>query len=232
MFVGWMSFVLFSPQIGSGADDDAAKVESAAKDESKAESGVQATAVQGTPKIDGEIDDVWKTASVIDVKQSIDSMLTIEKDALATAKVSTLWDADHLYVLWQVSDPKLSASSSDVWAHDSVELFVDRNHEATEKYQSDDAQFRVNFESQVTGQGPGFDSVNVKAIAKKTDSGYVVEMSVSMEEAPLKAGDQLGIELQVNNDDGSGERVSVAKWSHPENDSWENTSRFGTLTLK
>lgn len=192
----------------------------------------QATAMHGTPTIDGELDDVWKTTASIDVKKPIEGLLTIDRQAMSTSKVRLLWDTGYLYAFWEVADSKLSSDSFDDWAQDSVELFIDQNHEASVTYQSDDAQYRVNYEGKVSGQGPGYDEGSVKAVTKKTETGYVVEMSIAMPNASLTAGKALGVELQVNNDDGSGERVSIAKWNHAEDDSWENTANFGTLTLK
>ncbi|WP_186776306.1 sugar-binding protein [Rubripirellula reticaptiva] len=200
--------------------------------EKAAATGVMATAVKGTPVVDGEIDEVWSTATPIKVDRPIDELTQVSKVEMSTADVRVLWSKDQLSVLWQVNDSQLSAKSSDDWAHDSIELFVDRNHAASASYEADDAQYRVNFEGMISGLGTGFSESDVKAVSTKTESGYLVEMSINMTDSPLHAGDQLGLELQVNNDDGSGDRVSVAKWSHAENDSWESTENFGTLTLK
>ena len=139
---------------------------------------------------------------------------------------------DWTYALWQVKDAKLSAESSDEWAEDSVELFLDQNKKRTTIYQSDDAQYRVNFEGDLSGQGTGYDEADLKAATSKTDDGYIVEMSVRVKEIDLQPGAKLGLELQVNDDHGSGGRDSVAKWHHTEDDSWEDTSNFGTLELK
>ena len=41
-----------------------------------------------------------------------------------------------------------------------------------------------------------------------------------------------GDEMQVNDNRGGQGRESVTKWNHTEDDSWEDTSNFGTLRLK
>lgn len=190
------------------------------------------TAIQGTPEIDGKIDESWKEAPRVDVNKAVESLLTIDGDKMATAKVRVLWDTDHVYALWQVKDANLSAEAIDSWAQDSVEFFLDENRKRTTWYESDDAQYRVNYEGTLSGQGTGFDQSNLKAATSKTKNGYVVEMSIKIQGAKLESGRKLGVELQVNDDPGTGERGAVAKWNHTEDDSWEDTSSFGTLLLK
>jgi endo-1,4-beta-xylanase len=190
------------------------------------------TAIEGTPEIDGKIDQAWKEAPRVEVIKAVDALLTIDGDKMATASVRVLWDADHVYALWQVKDANLSAQASDPWAQDSVEIFLDENQKRTAWYESDDAQYRVSCEGTLSGQGTGFDQSNLKAAARKTKNGYVVEMSIKIQEAKLESGRKLGVELQVNDDPGTGERGAVAKWNHTEDDSWEDTSNFGTLLLQ
>jgi endo-1,4-beta-xylanase len=111
-------------------------------------------------------------------------------------------------------------------------LFLDQNQKKTRYYQSDDAQYRVNFKGELSGQGEGYDETDLKAATSKTDDGYIVEMAVRVAKSDLKPGAKLGLELQVNDDHDSGSRDAVAKWHHAEDDSWEDTSNFGTLELK
>lgn len=204
--------------------------ESDTKEES--EKGPVAIAIEGTPKIDGEIEDAWKKAKKVKVTKPVESLLAIDEDSMATGSVRLMWDDEHLYALWQVNDSELSASASDDWAQDSVELFLDENNKKTPFYQSDDAQYRVNFEGRLSGQGEGFILESLKAATAKTKRGYLVEMAITVNESPLKTGDKLGLEMQINDDPGDGLRGAAAKWNHTEDDSWEDTSNFGTLELK
>ncbi len=123
--------------------------------------GATATAINGTPEIDGKVDAAWKDAPAVEVKKPIAALLLIGEDELATAKVQLLWDAEHVYALWRVKDSQLSAESSDAWAQDSVELFLDENFKRTNRYESDDAQYRVNFNGELSGQGTGYDESNL-----------------------------------------------------------------------
>lgn len=200
--------------------------------EKKTDGASRAIAVKGTPEIDGEVDDSWKTTPRVSVSKPIPGLLLIDEEEMATAKVRLMWDEENVYALWQVTDSELSASGSDPWTQDSVELFLDENIGRTFSYESDDAQYRVNFEGLISGQGPGYEESRVTAIAKKSKTGYVVEMAVRVHDLKLTKGMKLGIEFQVNDDHGSGDREALAKWNHTEDDSWDDTSNFGTLLLK
>ena len=190
-----------------------------------------AVAIKGTPELDGKIDDIWKKAPTVDVKKA--AILQIDEEDMATAKVQLLWDDAHLYVLWHVKDGLLSAvEGNDAWATDSVEFFLDQNNKGSMFYQDDDAQYRVNFKGGLSGQGEGYDESHLKAATAKVDGGYLVEMSVKVTKTKLEAGAKMGIELQVNDDHGSDSRDAAAKWNHTEDNSWEDTSNFGTLELK
>ena len=192
-----------------------------------------AAAIAGTPKIDGKPEELWAKAPKIKVDKPIEDLLEIEQEAMATATVQFLWDQDHLYALCNVKDAKLAAAAGvDPWEQDSVELFVDQNMKRSVYYQSDDAQYRVNFQGDVSGQGSGYKRMFLKSAVSKTKTGYIVEMSLKLDKVELKAGTKLGLELQINDDVGEGKRSAVAKWNYDGDDSWEDTSNFGTLEMK
>ncbi|MGB0759087.1 MAG: sugar-binding protein [Rubripirellula sp.] len=191
-----------------------------------------AVAKKGTPEVDAEIDEIWKTCPKYLVNQPIADLLQIESKDMATATVRVLWDDRFLYALWVVKDSELSADAGDDWAQDSVELFLDQHQDKSKSYEADDAQYRVNFKGKISGQGTGYDEADIKAATKKNKKGYIVEMAIRTHAADNKPGTVMGIEFQVNDDHGSSQRDAIAKWFHTEDDSWQDTSTFGTLTLK
>ncbi len=167
--------------------------------------GAVAVAIQGTPKVDGEVDDLWRDVPEAKVNKIVTSESTLTEKEMATATVKLLWDADHLYALWNVKDPKLSASGTAPHEQDSIELFVDELNQKAGSYQEDDVQYRVSFEGELSG-GEGFEEDNIKAVAKKTDAGYLVEMSVKLAHAKRESGTKMGLELQVNDNAGENSR--------------------------
>lgn len=203
-----------------------------AQDAAKVRELPTAIAIQGTAVIDGEIEDAWKDAPEVEVKKVVKSETTMPEAELATGTVKLMWDADHLFALWNVKDAKLSAKAIDAWAQDSVELFVDELNERAGAYQKDDVQYRVSYEGKLSGAGPEYSEENMKAAAKKTEDGYLVEMSVRLSHAKREAGTKMGLELQINDDPDTGSRGGISKWHHAENDSYQDTSDFGLILLK
>jgi endo-1,4-beta-xylanase len=184
-----------------------------------------AEALMGAPVIDGNMDSLWSKANIVTTDR------WVQGTNGAKAKVRTLWDAGRLYVLAEVTDSLLSKQSPNVWEQDSLEIFVDQNKAATASYQADDGQYRINFDNQQS-VNPVALGGNLVSAVKQTANGYVVEASIKWNGTPPAAGDIIGFDVQVNNDeDGDGDRDSVAIWNDRSGLSYTNTSGFGLLKL-
>ncbi|ANY70888.1 1,4-beta-xylanase [Paenibacillus sp. BIHB 4019] len=184
-----------------------------------------AKAVKGTPVIDGSIDAVWANT------KSIVTDRWVTGSSGSKAKVRTLWDGRRLYVLAEVTDSLLSKQSANVWEQDSVEIFIDQNNAASSSYQADDGQYRINFVNEQS-VNPVSLSGNLISAVKRTANGYVVEASIAWIGKAPKAGELIGFDVQVNNDeDGDGDRDSVAVWNDRSGQSYQNTFGFGVLKL-
>ncbi|HEU5080799.1 MAG TPA: endo-1,4-beta-xylanase [Opitutaceae bacterium] len=187
-------------------------------------------AIRGTPTIDGVADKAWKNADEVTTK------LFVLGTSGATAKVRTMWDDGHIYVYAQVTDPNLSKASPNVWEQDSVELFIDSNNAQTTTYQSDDAQYRVNFDNEQSFGGAAAAGKIVSA-TRKVAGGYIVEAAIAVDDLPevsrrLGDGAFIGFDVQVNDDGaGNGVRSSVATWNDTAGNNYKDTSRFGAIQL-
>jgi len=181
-------------------------------------------AIPGKAVVDGKIESAWNAAKVLDVAIATGAANP------ATAKARVMWDADFLYVLMEVADPLLNDANSAVHEKDSVEVFVDEDNAKTETYKGDDAQYRVNFRNQKSFGSNGEDKKMQSAVVL-TDGGYLVEMAIPFRTSKGEAGKIIGFDLQVNDADGSGKRVGMAKWNDDTNESWRNTVNWGTLKL-
>lgn len=186
--------------------------------------------VRGTPVIDGTIDKGWKKADEFTAKNFVLG------SSGATARVRTMWDDDHLYILAEVTDPVLSKASPNAWEQDSVEIFVDANNAQTTRYEDDDAQYRINFDNERSFGGAAADGKIVSA-TKRVAGGYVVEAAIAVSGLPeleKRYRDEafLGFDLQVNNDAaGDGVRTSVATWNDTTGMDYLDPSQFGALQL-
>ncbi len=182
-------------------------------------------AAQGTPVIDGVKDRVWTRAAAITTN------VWVMGSSGATATVKTLWDSSHLYVFAVVNDSLLSKASANPWEEDSIEVFVDQNNGKTTSYQADDGQYRVNYDNEQSFGGNASADRLVSA-TRIVPGGYVVEAAITLDAIKPKIGGLIGFDFQVNNDeDGDGDRDSVAIWNDPTGQSYQNTSRLGVLVF-
>ncbi len=189
-----------------------------------AEIPAYAEATQGTPVVDGKIDDIWADANVLDI-----NTYSMGSGATGTAKV--LWDKEYIYVLAEVKDPVLSKASPNVYEQDTVEIFLDENNRKTTAYESDDIQARVNYD----GEKSVTDGLSTDAFisaAAKTADGYLVEFALPTTLGGFKANQVVGFDAQINDDgDGAGKRTSISNWYDLTGMGYTDMSGLGLLKL-
>ena len=181
-----------------------------------------AIAKKGTPVVDGVEDDIWKNAPDIDI-----SVYVLGKGSTGVGKV--LWDENNLYLFIKVKDNNLSKKNSDAYQQDSVEIFIDEKNNKSVEYMKDDTQYRINYENEFSFLG---NPSKIKSTSVITKDGYNIEVMIPFQTIKGKSGIKIGFDLQINDDSGSGKRDSIAKWNDPTNESYRNTSGFGTLILE
>lgn len=146
----------------------------------------------------------------------------------AKAKIRTLWDQDYIYGLFEVTDSKLDKSSKAAHEQDSIETFIDENNGRSASYDSDDAQYRVNYANEQSGGG-NIDLTKFKSSAKITDNGYVIEIAIPLKNK-AEADEVLGFDAQVN-DATEGKRTGVNSWCDSTGQTWSNMANVGNLKL-
>ena len=182
-------------------------------------------AVRGTPIVDGDEDAVWADAA------ENETAVWVVGESGATARVKTLWDDEHLYVLAVVSDSLLSKASANAWEQDSFEVFLDQNNAKTTWYQSDDGQYRINFDNEQSFNGAAAPEL-ITSATRVVPGGYVVELAIKLDAITPQKGTLIGFDFQINDDkDGDGVRDSVVTWNDPTNQAYQDTSRLGVLQL-
>lgn len=188
----------------------------------------EVTATAGIPKIDGEIEDVWKDAMEI----TTDGQKTVPD--VATAKVKLLYDKDTLYVLARISDKKIMTDNIYPWECDSLEIFVDENKYNLSGYDSNTVQLRVGADGKMTGAGPAWDKREsaLTSAVKKVSGGYIVEAAYKFKTVKAKAGGSMGFNVHVNDEEVTGKRKGVSVWNPDEDSSYYNPSRFGIVNFK
>lgn len=197
----------------------------AAANETPAPAARQAKAVQGTPEIDGKKDGIWVTKST---SYTINTPLYAWQGA--TGKAFTLYDDKYFYVLVEVEDSVLNAESANAYEQDSVEIFFDPENMKEDYYTDLCGQYRVNYKGELTfGTVPA--TAGVLAAATITNKGYIIELAIPLKNKP-EAGMTFGFDVQINDANASGNRISVMKFNDPTDNSYCNASQWGEVVLK
>ncbi|HEX9058677.1 MAG TPA: sugar-binding protein, partial [Clostridia bacterium] len=183
----------------------------------------ESKAIYGTPVIDGTVDAIWNNAP----EMQLNRYQMAWQGAAGTAKA--LWDDKYLYVLAQVNDTQLDKNSANAYEQDSVEVFVDQNNGKTPSYESDDGQYRVNYNNEASFN-PGSIADGFVSATQVSGTNYTVEMKIPLKSITPKNGDKIGFDAQIN-DAKDGARQSVAAWNDTSGIGYQDTSVYGILTL-
>ncbi len=186
------------------------------------------TALNGTPVIDGKIDDIWSKTTEI----KIDNFLMAT--AGATGTVKALWDDKNLYVLFQVRDSQLSKANSDKTKQDSVEAYVDENCVDAWPYLEDDGEYRVNYANEQSfkflSNSTPTTSAGFGSAAVTSGTNYTVEMKIPFKTITPSNGKKIRFDAQINDANGTNLQ-SVATWNDILGRATKSTEVFGYLTL-
>lgn len=167
------------------------------------------------PVIDGEIDEVWSSAQVITL-ESVASPPAPDNEADLSGTLSLLWDADNIYGLFQVQDDDLQQDSGgDTWQDDGVEFYIDAlNEKEFEGYDDNDAQFTMNWNSDVFTGGHGGRTTGASYVVVDVDGGYNLEFVIPWAgfEFTPSVGSVIGTEAMINDDDGGDTRDHKLAW--------------------
>lgn len=181
------------------------------------------------PVIDGKVDDAWGKAEAYPLKHNFYDSVSGDSDCSASFK--TLCDKNNLYVLVDVTDDDLCDDSEEFWLDDGVEIFIDADASRSGNYDDNDYQYFFGWDatSPTMGESHHGRTENVAYAFARTDDGYRLEASLpwSTLKAKPSPGRSMGFDVQVNDDDGGGDRDSKLAWNATEDDAWQNTRAFG-----
>ncbi len=185
------------------------------------------------PTIDGQIDACWAKVQALEVANSLYDPASSPEDCTATFK--TLWDENSLYVLVDVADDDLQNDSEEFWLDDGVEIFLDADNSKSGSYGDNDYQYFFGWDasSPTMGKGGNEQDDGTKYAFAKTNKGYRLEVQFAWSTlgAQAKPGTNIGLDVQVNDDDGGGQRDSKIAWNAVQDDAWQNPGAFGTAQL-
>ena len=189
------------------------------------------TAPKGTPTIDGEIDELWKTAEWTAVDKVHDA--TRETDSVMYIKL--LWDDAHLYFLANVYDSTENARN------DLVEVYIDQNDANTRFYEADDfhTRFYVRKNGAVntgTANDGANGQVNAPSFSKSLgDNKFIVEGQLDWKGGTPSVGDKMGLEFMYNDGNMFQAFTEAYRWNadtrNGDEPPFASTEFFGELVL-
>ena len=154
--------------------------------------------------IDGKFSSVWNDALTV----NIDQFNYGNENANTRGTAYMYWTEGKWYLFVDVidadvADPDPDMQANEPWITDSVEMFFDFGHEHAEHVK----QFRIDCENYPSYYEEGgevyaygqdaleyFDEYKVL----RDDDGYNIEMVINLSKWGLEPGDEIGIQLQIN----------------------------------
>jgi hypothetical protein len=185
------------------------------------------------PVINGSLDDVWSSARSF----KLDNVL-IESPTgnHATAEYRGLWDANNLYLLVDVTDSTLHHDpGSDPWQNDSVEVYLDATDSKSSDYGDTDYQYLFSWDktAPAISESKHHQTNGVQYAMVTTDKGYRLEIAFPWSTLGTKpsAGARIGLDVQVNDNQGHGRRDAKISWHDEEDQAWQSPRNFGNAEL-
>ncbi|QNK56998.1 sugar-binding protein [Paenibacillus sp. PAMC21692] len=148
-----------------------------------------------------------------------------------TAEFGALWDEKYLYVGAKVMDSQLFNDSTGNYDDDSVEVFIDADHNHGAVYDLKDWQFSKGYGDSGLWEKLS-ETAGVKHGWSAIAGGYAVELAIPWVNLGLVAepGLDIGFDIAVNDDDNGGVRDGQLVWTGIANN-YQNTASFGDLIL-
>ncbi len=184
---------------------------------------VSAKRVQGLV-VDGRLNEAaWDVST--DVSKSIMG------ESNNTVQFGVLWDDSYLYIGVRIVDDALWADSENNWEDDSVEVYIDSNHNRGLYYDDYDQQLVLRCADNRLWANNGITAGVLHAV-HYTDDGYTVEMALPWANYNISPGEDTVIGLDIgNNDDDDGDvRESQVMWAGT-GDNWQSTANYGDCRL-
>ncbi|MEJ2647732.1 MAG: CBM9 family sugar-binding protein, partial [Sedimentisphaerales bacterium] len=190
-----------------------------------------------SPVIDGELEMVWLLCE----EHPLTSYVSGSTDAAdCSGTWRACWDDENLYVFFDVKDDELISDSTGKYDDDSVEVFVDigDDDEATYTAGANDYQYRFAWDATepAVGMDHGDTTNGILFTMLTNETGYTLEAALPWSllfqgQGGPAVGDLMGFEMQINDDDDGGTRDTQLCWIATTNDTWQNPSLMGTVTL-
>lgn len=189
--------------------------------------------LNGTPEIDGKIDESWSLCKAYSMQG-----VTAGDATDTTATFRGMWDQNNIYILAEVKDSTLYHEAGS-FKTDGVELYFDPALTKADTYDADATTgyicFGADNDADVEKNGSGtWDDCYTWAVTY-TDTGYIIEIKTDLNKyagVTFAENKTIGFELHVCDypAEGGG-RTCAFGWNDLADSAWEHPSSFGEVKL-
>jgi uncharacterized protein YbaA (DUF1428 family) len=178
---------------------------------------------------------IWTNKAAMRLANIIDGKINGGADLSAVWQ--THWDNQFLYVRVDAVDDKFVRDSRNPWGDDSIELYIDADGSRSSKFDGkNDFHFIYRWKDKsvnLSRNSPRKDNLGIQQTMTRTNKGYSLETAIPWKTLGVKptAGNSIGIDVQVNDDDSGRERDGKLSWHAKNDNSWTNPRNFGRLVL-
>lgn len=182
------------------------------------------------PVIDGQAEEAWSAT----VKRRLErSKGPVPRSGDVQASFRAAWDDTALYLLVEVLDDRKVRNQVNPWLDDSVEVYVDGDASRGEAYDDrNDHELVFVWNDPRVHHPKGPERAGTRFAQAEWEHGYRMEIALPWTAigATRKAGDAIGLDVHVNDNDGTG-REDKLMWSDSIDLAHGDPRRLGRGTL-
>ena len=174
----------------------------------------------------------WTNKDALHLRNIVDGKINGSRDLSGVWQ--THWDNQFLHIRVDALDDKFMRDSKAPWSDDSIEIFVDADGSRSDKFDGkNDFHFIYRWKDKnvsLSNTSPRRGrSLNIRQTMTRSDRGYTLETSIPWSTLGVKpiAGKNIGIEVQINDDDSGNGRDGKLAWHAKNNQSWKSPQSFG-----
>ncbi|SFT13583.1 sugar-binding protein [Paenibacillus sp. BC26] len=190
-----------------------------------------ATQVSSAVTIDGNLDTAW-TGKVTNAISKV-SIGTVSGSSDLSGNFGVLWDSTNLYVMADINDDTLRNDSTASSDDDSIDIYLDMNHDHSTTYGADDFMYQVGYGDTTASELKHSATTGVSVATTARTGGYRIEVKIpwtTLGKVPT-ANMSFGFDMMINDDDDGGARDSQMGWNDGTANAYLNPSLFGDGTL-
>ena len=193
------------------------------------------------PALGGNEDEIWGSVPKYKLENVLSSFGDGEPASAPTspddlsADFRGMWDENNLYLLVNVTDDILRHDAGDWYESDSVEVYIDADDAKAPQYGQNDYQYGFNWDkispTIVETKHNRTNSVEYALIT--TTKGYRLAVKFPWQTLGVKpsTGAKIGLDVEVNDNDGGARRKSKITWHATQDDAWSTPQAFGNAEL-